>query len=94
MAIIPMWKCDRDEKLFDNKKEAEEHDKMLELAANISSWVENEISEIPEEAIETLGLLMAKNKDKLLIAFRGKPEVLLEKDDDTDASDNVTAIKK
>ncbi len=93
MAIIAMWKCDRDEKLFDNKKEAEEHDKMLELAANISSWVEAEISDIPESAIETLGLLMANNKEKLLKAFKGKPEVLLEADDEQDLADNVTAIK-
>lgn len=91
MAIIAMWKCDRDDKLFDNKKEAEEHDKMLELAANISSWVEAEISEIPEDAIEALGLLMAGNKEKLLKAFKGKPEVLLEKDTDLSA-DNVTSI--
>ena len=90
MAIIAMWKCDRDEKLFDNKKEAEEHDKMLELAANISSWVESEISDIPESAIETLGLLMAQNKEKLLKAFKGKPEVLLA--DEDPVADNVTAI--
>lgn len=90
MAIIAMWKCDRDEQLFDNKKEAEEHDKMLELAANISSWVETEIEGMSENAIETLGLLMAQNKEKLLIAFKGKPEILLAKDE---ALDNVTAIK-
>ena len=80
MAIIAIWKCDRDEKLFDNKKEAEEHDKMLELAANISSWVEQEIDDIPEHAIEMLGLLMANNKEKLLKALKGKPESLLEVD--------------
>lgn len=91
MAIIAMWKCDRDGKLFDNKKEAEEHDKMLELAANISCWVEQEISDIPEDAIETLGLFMAKNKDKLMTALKGKPAVLLETDDNAEA-DNVTSI--
>ena len=88
MALIPMWKCDKDGQLFDNKKTAEEHDKMLELAANISCWVEKEIKDIPEEAIEALGLLIAENKDKMLLAMKGKPEVLLEKD----SIDNVTAI--
>lgn len=88
MALIAMWKCDRDDKLFDNKKEAEEHDKMLELAANISCWVEQEIADIPESALESLGLLFARNKDKLQIAMKGKPEVLLEKDNNS----NVTAI--
>ncbi len=88
MALIPMWKCDKDGQLFDDKKTAEEHDKMLELAANISCWVEQEIKGIPEDAIEALGLLIAHNKEKMQRAMKGKPEVLLEKE----AADNVTAI--
>ncbi len=90
MALIAMWKCDRDGKLFDDKKSAEEHDKTLELAANISCWIEQEINDIPEEAIESIGLLIANNKDKMQKAMKGKPEVLLEKE--TDTADNVTAI--
>lgn len=88
MALIPMWKCDRDGKLFDDKKAAEQHDKMLELAANISCWVEQEIPEIGEQQLEALGLLLARNKDKLQAAIKGKPEVLLE----PKHSDNITAI--
>ena len=88
MALIPMWKCDRDGQLFDDKKAAEEHDKMLELAANISYWIEQEVKGIPEEAIEALGLLIADNKEKMLKAMKGRPEVLLEKE----VADNVTAI--
>ena len=91
MAIIAMWKCDRDGKLFDDKKAAEEHDKLLELAANISYWVEKEIDGIPEAIIEDIGLLMAKNKDMMIKAMKGKPEVLLESNAIID--DNVTAIK-
>ena len=90
MALIAMWKCDRDNKLFDDKKAAEEHDKTLELAANISCWIEQEINDIPEDAIEAIGLLIAHNKDKMQKAMKGKPEVLLEKE--TDTTDNVTAI--
>lgn len=88
MALIPMWKCDRDGKLFDDKKAAEQHDKMLELAANISCWVEAQIPGIDEQQLEALGLLMARNKDKLQAAIKGKPEVLLE----PEPNDNVTAI--
>ncbi|MCV6613398.1 MAG: YebG family protein [Cellvibrionaceae bacterium] len=29
MAVVAVWKCDRDGKMFENKKDAEEHDKML-----------------------------------------------------------------
>lgn len=88
MALIPMWKCDKDGQLFDDKKLAEEHDKMLELAANISCWIEQEIKNIPEDTIEALGLLIAKNKDKMQLAMKGKPEVLLEKE----TKSNVTAL--
>ena len=78
MALIAMWKCDRDDKLFDDKKAAEEHDKMLELAANISCWLEQEIDGLSEDSVEAIGLLMASNKDKMQRAMKGKPEVLLE----------------
>ena len=92
MALIPMWQCDRDQKLFTDKKEAEEHDKMLELAANISYWIEQEITGLEEHTLEALGLLLAENKTKLQIAMKGKPGVLLEKEETSVAADNVTSI--
>ncbi len=92
MAIIAMWKCDRDGKLFDDKKAAEEHDKLLELAANISHWLEKEVKGIPEESIEDIGILMAKNKDLLMKAMKGKPDVLLQTQGEESAENNVTAI--
>jgi len=91
MALIPMWKCDRDGTLFDDKKAAEEHDKMLELAANISCWLEKEVSDLSEDASEVIGMLIAQNKDKMQKAMKGKPEVLLQ-DEEVEA-DNVTSIK-
>ena len=45
MAVLAVWKCDRDGSMFDNKKEAEEHDKMLELAANITQLIENHLQD-------------------------------------------------
>lgn len=92
MAIIPMWKCDRDGQLFDDKKAAEEHDKLLELAANISHWLEQSVDGIPDDAIENIGLLMASNKDMLMKAMKGKPEVLLETPEEKDEASNVTPI--
>lgn len=86
-----MWKCDRDDTLFDDKKAAEEHDKMLELAANISCWLEKEITDISEETSEAIGMLIAKNKENMQKAMKGKPEILL-LDDTQDLSDNVTPI--
>ena len=89
MALIPMWKCDRDGTLFDDKKAAEEHDKMLELAANISCWLEQEVDGLTEDSVEAIGLLIAGNKDKMQKAMKGKPEVLLETDV---PENNVTAM--
>lgn len=77
MAVVAVWKCDRDGAMFDNKKEAEEHDKMLELAANITYLIEQHL-DIDEAQSEAIGLLLAERRDKLAQACKGKPEMLLE----------------
>ncbi len=87
MAVIAVWKCDRDGSMFDNKKDAEEHDKMLELAANITRLIEQEV-DIDESLSETIGLMLAKRRDTLAKACKGKPELLLEEE----PADNVTPI--
>ena len=89
-----MWKCDRDGTLFDDKKTAEEYDKILELAANISCWLEKEISDLSEETSEAIGLLIANNKDNMQKAMKGKPEVLLQSEDaiSADSGDNIRSI--
>ncbi len=88
MAVIAVWKCDRDGSMFDNKKDAEEHDKMLELAANITTLIEQEV-DIDESVSEAIGLLLAKRRDTLAKACKGKPELLLEEDSETS---NITPI--
>ena len=92
MAVIAVWKCDRDGSMFDNKKDAEEHDKMLELAANITSLIEQEVT-IDESLSEAIGLLLAKRRDTLAKACKGKPELLLEAEPAEDSSEHkVTPI--
>ncbi|GAA5317400.1 MAG: YebG family protein [Candidatus Pelagadaptatus aseana] len=94
MGVIAVWKCDRDGSMFDNKKDAEEHDKMLELAANITSLIEQEL-DIDEAQSEAIGLLLAKRRETLAKACKGKPELLLEQHpagDDADADEKVTKI--
>lgn len=76
MAVVAVWKCDRDGAMFDNKKDAEEHDKMLELAANITCLIEQNI-DIDEKQSEAIGLLLAKHREKLAVACKGKPGVLI-----------------
>lgn len=91
MAVVAVWKCDRDGKMFENKKDAEEHDKMLELAANITTLLENHIDGLDESTSEAIGLLLADRREALAKACKGKPSVLLE-EHQTESTDNVTPL--
>ena len=92
MAVVTLYMSDRDQsKTFTDKKEADNYDKMLELAENVSVWMEREIDGISDEQAEAIGLLLAENKDTLLKALKGKPAVLLEEPSD-ESEENVTPI--
>lgn len=64
--------------MFYAKKDADAHDKMLELAENFSLLFEKQIKGISEQDAEKLGLLLSKNKDILIAACKGQPDLLLE----------------
>lgn len=78
MAVIAVWLCDRDGSMFEDKRVAEEHDKYLELAANITQLIENHIPDIDEKHSEAIGLLLAQRRDLLAKACKGKPDELLQ----------------
>lgn len=80
MAVIAVWQCDRDGAMFKNKKDADDHDKMLELAENITALIEQNIKGITEDQAEAVGLLLAKRRDILARACKNKPELLLEEE--------------
>ena len=40
MVVVTMWKCDQDDSMFDNKKDADAYDKMLELAEGFTLFLE------------------------------------------------------
>lgn len=88
MSITPMWRVDRDGSMFTDKKAAEEYDRMLELAGNISSLLEGRF-EINEELAEEIGLMFAKNKDTFAKAFKGKPDLVLEIGQASEAENNT-----
>ena len=92
MAVVAVWKCDRDGSMFVNKKEAEEHDKMLELAENISALIDSSIKGIDEKHSEEIGLLLAKHRDNLAKACKGKPEELLASKKEDVKTEVVTPI--
>ena len=89
MSITPMWRVDRDESMFTDKKSAEEHDRMLELADNFSTLLESNFT-IDETLAEEIGLLLSRNKDVLIKAFKGKPDLVLT----IGQQDKVNAEKK
>jgi hypothetical protein len=86
MAVIAVWKCDRDGSMFENKKEAEAHDKMLELAESITTMLRENINGIDEQISHEVGVLLAKRSDDLVKACKGKPSVLLTKVEDEEDS--------
>jgi len=93
VAVVAMWKCDRDDSMFDNKKDADAYDKMLELAENFSSLLSKQIEGISEQDAENIGLLLSKNKNILIAACKGKPDLLLDigSEDQMEAS-NITPL--
>lgn len=78
MPVIAMWKCDRDGSMFDSKKEADAYDKMLELGEQFTALLEQQVPEIDESKAESFGLLLAKNKELVIQACKGRPDVLAE----------------
>lgn len=78
MPIVAMWKCDRDNAMFENKKDADNHDKMLELAEQFTALAQHQFKDIDELSAEKFGLLLAKNKEIIIQACKGKPEALEE----------------
>lgn len=84
MAVVTLFMSDRDtSKTFTSKKEADAYDKMLELAEGLSGFIEQNIEGLDEQQIEDLGLLLARNKDKLSAAIKGNCDALFREDDET-----------
>ena len=93
MAVVAMWKCDRDDTMFDNKKDADAHDRMLELAENFSLLLGRQIEGISEQDAENIGLLLSKNKSVLIAACKGNPDLLLDiGSEDPQETSNITPM--
>jgi dsDNA-binding SOS-regulon protein len=77
MAVVTLFMSDRDiSKTFTSKKEADEYDKLLELAEAVSHFMEKKIEGLSEQQVEEIGLVFARNKDLLAQAIKGKSDVL------------------
>jgi hypothetical protein len=74
MAVIVKYVVvrDGDEKMtFATKKEADAHDKMLDIADNLYQFLKTENLDISPEQLDTLSLHLARNKDAVLQLLRG-----------------------
>lgn len=76
MAVIAMWKCDRDGTMFDDKKSADAYDKMLELGEVFTRLLEQVIPDVDESKAEEFGLILARNKEQVVLACKGKIEAM------------------
>lgn len=76
MAVIVKWICDRDDSMFASKKEAEAYDKMLELGEQFTALLDSQIPNIDPQQAEAFGILLAKHKDLVMEACKGKPDAL------------------
>lgn len=90
MAVITQYVVQHkgvDKLVTTNKKEADQYDKMLEVADNITSYIQAKGIELDESVAEELSILLAKNKDSVGKLLRGTSvDVLLE-------SENAEVIK-
>jgi dsDNA-binding SOS-regulon protein len=66
--------------MFDNKKDADAYDKMLELAEGFSALLQQHIPDVNESQAEEFGIFLAKNKEAVMMACKGRVEALQEID--------------
>lgn len=75
MAVEVRYHVIRDGKevgMYATKKEADEHDKMLDIAQNLFAFIQKaKTLEMEEESLEELSIYLAKNRDRALTILRG-----------------------
>lgn len=84
MAVITQYVVQHkgvDKLVTTNKKEADQYDKMLEVADNLSTYIQAKGIELNEEIAEELSILLSKNKDSVTKLLKGTDaETLLEQE--------------
>ena len=84
MAVITQYVVQHkgvDKLVTTNKKEADQYDKMLEVADNLSVYIQAKGIELDEAIAEELSILLAKNKDTLSKILKGSDaQEILEKE--------------
>jgi dsDNA-binding SOS-regulon protein len=64
-----------------DKKEADQYDKMLEVADNLSTYIQAKGINLGDDVAEELSIILAKNKDSVTKLLKGTDvDLLLEKE--------------
>ena len=74
MAVITQYVVQHkgvDKLVTTDKKEADKYDKMLEVADNLSTYINGKGLNLDESVAEELSILLSKNKDSVLKIFKG-----------------------
>ena len=80
MAVEVVYRSSRDpERLFMDKAEADRHDRMLELAENLSEALHKAVPSLNEDQLEELGIYMARHREIFARAFKNQPDALAER---------------
>ncbi|HDS0957134.1 TPA: YebG family protein [Pseudomonas putida] len=80
MAVETFYRSthDKENKMFANRKEAQEYDQMLEIGLSIAETLERSFPDMDERRCEDLGIFIAKNRGAFTSAFKGKVDELTE----------------
>ncbi|MFJ3110077.1 YebG family protein [Pseudomonas putida] len=79
MAVETFYRSTRDkDSEFMDRKSADAHDQMLELAEKIAESLGSNFPDMNEKQCEDLGIFMAKNRGAFTAAFKGNLAALSE----------------
>jgi dsDNA-binding SOS-regulon protein len=67
-----------------DKKEADQYDKMLDVADNLASYIAAKGIQLDEEVTEELSIMLARNKDAVAKLLKGAAAEKLLEDDSAD----------
>jgi uncharacterized protein len=85
-------------KTFMDKKQADEYDKMLDMAESLSTLLSQSPVELDESQREQLSIFLAENREEVLIALQAKKikpaKVNKAKDDELSSKDNTPVTLK
>jgi len=93
MAVIPMWRVDRDDSMHASKAEADKHDQMLEIADHFAQAVRGAAPDIAPAQAEAIGLFLSKNRDAVAKLCKGSNEALAQAMEDLPAPAAVTPLR-